>query len=928
MEPLEHYGGDLPSPRREAFIDPFNHRGWLEYFENLLPRFRYIRFVGLPSLKDVPDVPLERLYVPLRLGPHHLAPGADRQAETVLNDIEAIDRFRHLVVLGDPGSGKSTLTSYLVTAFASRRSHPLEEALGPLIPLPFVLRDFSIPAKVTFDQLLDQFLAERYWSPKLTRKDLLGALERGQGLVLLDGLDEIGDVDRRRDLRRAVLEEGLARFPSSCWLLTSRIVGYEDVPFDEAPARSSPDSMWKLMRRRPTSPFPPPRRLYLLPFDLDQIRRFAENWYAFREADPVQRREGVKSLLSAIQGSPSIERLAHTPNLLQMMALIHKVYARLPSGRALLYDRIAEAYLESIDESRKIKESAVPASRQRRWLGSLAYDLQRQRARAGADASEILVAESEVEAQIRRGLGPDADAARELSYIARRSGLLLPRKPGFFSFVHLSFQEYFAACHLYDRLMGFGTRDEAATEVRELAGEAVWHETLIFLFEKLSDHSGASDWLFRQLFPETRHVGEVEALLAAELLGDLHSGLSEENLERAASLVVSVGFETYSQPLLDRLDALSEETSRRKLLNEVERRLSNAEPSGADGLLFLQNLTLLKPDRLEALLADRALARIEARTLYYLYPLSWASDGPVFRELVSRLPMELWFASAWDAPLARLASREIPTATWGRQDFLAWCAACDEALAWLLIKLFLADSPALDRTQARDLALDLDQNRARPRALDLDLERPLARARARAPAQAQALALAQARPLAQALSGAGARHRARDRTRDLDRDLARVLARGLDRDLEWAQSEKSQVRGRGYSRLFTAFLVGDEGFVPTPPTSTSPAASPGLLVLHYLGQLLLGRGGSRDWLSIELQVDILSDPAWARAHLPFLRPGEMETALRLLGLRMEGGTTLFEAEWFAPGHPLAPALNARPSEFAARIDELAREKTE
>lgn len=208
----------LPAPRRDEFIDPFNHRGWLEYFERLLPRFRYLRFVGLPSLKDLPDVPLERLYVPLEVGHHYVAPGAAEEQGQRLGIGEALERFRHVVVLGDPGSGKSTLTSFLTTTFASRRSHPLRDSLGPLIPVPFVLRDFSIGRKITFDNLLDQFLTERYWSPQLERADLLAVLERGQALVLLDGLDEIGDLERRKDLRNAVLLEGLIRFPRCSWL--------------------------------------------------------------------------------------------------------------------------------------------------------------------------------------------------------------------------------------------------------------------------------------------------------------------------------------------------------------------------------------------------------------------------------------------------------------------------------------------------------------------------------------------------------------------------------------------------------------------------------------------------------------------------------------------------------------------------------------
>ena len=49
-------------------FNPFDHKGWLRYFGGLLPRFQYIRNLGLPHLKDRPDLPIEQMYVPVYLG--------------------------------------------------------------------------------------------------------------------------------------------------------------------------------------------------------------------------------------------------------------------------------------------------------------------------------------------------------------------------------------------------------------------------------------------------------------------------------------------------------------------------------------------------------------------------------------------------------------------------------------------------------------------------------------------------------------------------------------------------------------------------------------------------------------------------------------------------------------------------------------------
>lgn len=89
-----------------------------------------------------------------------------------------------------------------------------------------------------------------------------------------------------------------------------------------------------------------------------------------------------------------------------------------------------------------------------------------------------------------------------LEYAGRRSGLLLPRGQDAsgrdrYAFIHLSFQEYFAAQFLRDCVCDpdwlelddeneeHGTRLQ---DVRRYAGQALWRETLIFLWESATPH--------------------------------------------------------------------------------------------------------------------------------------------------------------------------------------------------------------------------------------------------------------------------------------------------------------------------------------------------------------------------------------------------------------------------------------------------------
>ena len=94
---------------------------------------------------------------------------------------------------------------------------------------------------------------------------------------------------------------------------------------------------------------------------------------------------------------------------------------------------------------------------------------------------------------MRPKVGNEADktAAALLDYIGRRSGLLLPRGENQFAFLHLTFQEYYAAlslrdCHLTGPDWQDASREDPDTALerfREYANSTVWQETFLLLFE-------------------------------------------------------------------------------------------------------------------------------------------------------------------------------------------------------------------------------------------------------------------------------------------------------------------------------------------------------------------------------------------------------------------------------------------------------------
>jgi internalin A len=365
-------------PDHASFIDPFDDLALLGYYADVSKWHGYARFLGLPHLRENADQPLYELYVEPFLTRNPISPERriDEWAPKALPLLSTVFEIPRLVILGDPGSGKSTLVSWIAWQLAQSQSGPWRERLGPLVPFPMILREMELRSSLDADGLLAAFVAHPIAEKLKATPDLIQRLlDRGQAFLLLDGLDEIGNLEVRTALRNAIFDLA-ERYPSCRFLLTSRIVGYDRMPVDFARRKANirdGESLHAWESRR-----------YMAPFTDDQIEKLARNWYARREVADELRKTGALDLVSAIRGSEATLRLARIPNLLTLMALIHRVQRRLPHGRALLFEKISEAYLESIDAFRGIQEVDYPLAQKKRWLAYVGFQMQRRRSELNA----------------------------------------------------------------------------------------------------------------------------------------------------------------------------------------------------------------------------------------------------------------------------------------------------------------------------------------------------------------------------------------------------------------------------------------------------------------------------------------------------------------------------------------------------------------
>ena len=391
-------------------------------------------------------------------------------------------KYPLLLVIGDPGSGKTTLLRHYALTCLKKNGYKALGFTEPVMAFYLALRELKKKGS-NYDSLSDNLFA---WSEDhqlgIPKALFFNWLHDQKTLVLLDGLDEISNVDDRIKVCKWI-DQTFAGLAKARVVVTSRTTGYrkgDGIEIETEHVRAD-----------------------IMDFSPEQQAIFLKRWFnaaLLRDhpLDATAQQEQIKSdalkkagtiiAYLAKEENKSLQALAGVPLLLQIMATLWKDREYLPGSRVKLYDAALDYMLDYRDRQKHI-EPLLPAEKARRVLTPVSLWMQEELQKDEAPRTEV---QARMQEKLQTQQNPPS-AEEFCKNLVERAGLLVEYGDTEYVFRHKSFREFMAGVQLKD--------DRPYERLNKLVthfGDDWWEEPLRFFIGQVDEN--VFDLFMQKLF--------------------------------------------------------------------------------------------------------------------------------------------------------------------------------------------------------------------------------------------------------------------------------------------------------------------------------------------------------------------------------------------------------------------------------------------
>ncbi|MEM9542683.1 MAG: NACHT domain-containing protein, partial [Cyanobacteria bacterium P01_E01_bin.42] len=346
--------------------------------------------------------------------------GLERQECDRRSGLEVANEQQYLLVLGQPGSGKSTFLRKVGLEAMKLQTGEFQHCCLPVMLELKRFREDAIDIKTA---IVREFRECQF--PEV-EKFCNFALEQGKLLVLLDGFDEV-PTDNQKKVFKAI-EKFVEQYQANWFIISCRTAAY------------------KVHKN-----FEKFSEVILANFEDTQINQFINNWFRSEEDREVKTAERCWSLLNQ-SSYKSVKELAKTPLLLTLLCLVYGESQQFPKNRARLYSKALNTLMEKWSAQKHVKQDPVLQAfgleLEKIMLSEIAYNTFEQ--------DKLFLSKDEIIKYLNSFLASNLNSSQTLNAnilfdaIEIQQGIFVERTHNIYSFSHLTIQEYLTAQYIVE----------------------------------------------------------------------------------------------------------------------------------------------------------------------------------------------------------------------------------------------------------------------------------------------------------------------------------------------------------------------------------------------------------------------------------------------------------------------------------------------
>ncbi len=352
------------------------------------------------------------------------------------------NKEKFLMVFGGPGIGKSTFLRKVGLEALKGNQGSYQHYLTPIL---LELKKFK-----ETEINIQAFIEEEFkicGFPNV-EKNISNKLEKGELLILLDGLDEVPTANVNNVIE--TIHNFVDKYDKNRFILSCRTAA-------------------RTRFRRFTD-------IEIVEFDDQQVQSFIEHWFS-SELD--QQNETAKNCWELLQKEEykSTKELAQTPLLLTFLCLVYDESQSFPTNRTRLYQDALRILLEKWSAEKRLDNRSLvyedlSIEQEEILLSEIAYH--------NFMADKLFLEKREIVKQIKDHLKQNLNAPQHLDgekvlkTIEIDQGILVERARDVYSFSHLTLQEYLTAQYIYDN-------DLIEEVIKTYVTETRWKEVFLLI---------------------------------------------------------------------------------------------------------------------------------------------------------------------------------------------------------------------------------------------------------------------------------------------------------------------------------------------------------------------------------------------------------------------------------------------------------------